>query len=291
MRSYPERMVHAALHGRRTGLALLASGCVAAAVVLYAFALLTAVGRHLDRSALFAEAAGDLGIARESGRLLATISVASIGSVVVLAMAVALLRDRPRAAVAAFVVVAGANVSAQLLKRALGAADPLGGETARRDVGDFLAGAFPSGHATAALSLGLALVLVSPTRLRRPAAAVAVAYGVGVGIATVALGWHFPSDVVGAFLITIAWAAAAALVAGDDDADSGGGVPAIGALLGLAGGLALLAVGARSSLSELPVFLLTNTSFVIAVPGIALAGLALVSALLGIHQRAAHPGL
>lgn len=260
--------------------------------LLYGFALLTAVGRHIDRSALFAEAADDLGIARESGRLLASISVASIGIVVVLAVVVALLRERPRAAVAAILLVAGANVTAQIMKPALSDADPFGGESARQDVGEFLAGAFPSGHATAALSLGLALVLVSPAALRRIAATIAVAYGVGVGIATVAMGWHFPSDVIGAFLMTIAWAAVAALVAGEDGGDElGGRGPILGAVLGLAGGLALLVIGARSNLDELPGFLLANTSFVVAVPGIALAGLVLVGALLNAHQRVARTGM
>ncbi len=278
--------------GRRTRLALLAVGCVAAMGLLYGFALLTAVGRHIDRSALFAEAADDLGIARESGRLLASISVASIGVVVVLAVVVALLRERPRAAVAAILLVAGANVTAQIMKPALSDADPFGGESARRDVGEFLGGAFPSGHATAALSLGLALVLVSPAALRRIAATIAVAYGVGVGIATVAMGWHFPSDVIGAYLMTIAWAAIAALVAGADGGhELGGRGPILGAVLGLAGGLALLIIGARRNLGELPGFLLANTSFVLAVPFIALAGLVLVDALLNAHQRAARTGM
>lgn len=290
--SYSGAMVSSLPIGRRMALLLLATGSLLAMALLYAFALLTDVGRHLDRSALFAEAAEDLGIARESGRLLASISVASIGIVVVLAMLVAILRDRPRSALAALMLVLGANITAQVLKPLLSETDPFGGETARREVGEFLAGAFPSGHATAALSLGLALVLVSPSALRRVAATLAVAYGVGVGIAAVAMGWHFPSDVIGAFLMTIAWGAVAALVAGADDvSDVGGRGPVIGAVFGLAGGLALVAVGARRSLEDLPEFLLVHTSFVLAVPGIALACLLLVSALLHAHQRVRPTGM
>ena len=53
------------------------------------------------------------------------------------------------------------------------------------------------------------------------------------------MGWHFPSDVIGAFLMTIAWAAIAALVAGADGGhELGGRGPILGAVLGLAGGLA-----------------------------------------------------
>jgi len=67
---------------------------------------------------------------------------------------------------------------------------------------------FPSGHATVAFSVGVAATLVVPPRLRRPAALLAVLYAGGIGVAVVAAGWHRPSDVVGAYLATTAWAAA-----------------------------------------------------------------------------------
>ncbi len=46
-----------------------------------------------------------------------------------------------------------------------------------------------------------------PARLRRPTAALAVLYAGAIGVAVVAAGWHRPSDVVGAYLVTTAWAA------------------------------------------------------------------------------------
>lgn len=106
-------------------------------------------------------------------------------------------QGRRRQAIAAVALVAGANVTTQLLKvllahprvqPALGA-EPLGPE------------AFPSGHATASMSLGLAAVLVAPARWRVGVASAAAAYVIGVCTSVLVLGWHFPSDVLGGLLI------------------------------------------------------------------------------------------
>ncbi|MEK6251634.1 MAG: phosphatase PAP2 family protein [Actinomycetota bacterium] len=104
---------------------------------------------------------------------------------------------RPRQAVAAALLVGGANIATQVVK--IAAANPryqpiLGS--------DQLAGtAFPSGHATAAMSLALAAVLVAPSRWRPATAIVGGAFALAVSIALVIQGWHFPSDVLGGFLV------------------------------------------------------------------------------------------
>ena len=51
-----------------------------------------------------------------------------------------------------------------------------------------------------------------PVRWRGPAAAAGAPYGAAVGAATVTAGWHRPSDVIGAFLVTVGWAAAVGAV-------------------------------------------------------------------------------
>lgn len=107
---------------------------------------------------------------------------------------------------------------------------------------------FPSGHVTVAFSVGVAATLVVPPRLRRPAAALTVLYGAAIGIAVVAAGWHRPSDVVGAYLIVIAWAAAAVALAArlDDDAflrTEGAWPRGSVALRYLVGGILLAAAG------------------------------------------------
>jgi hypothetical protein len=64
----------------------------------------------------------------------------------------------------------------------------------------------------------MTLVLVAPPALRWLAAAVGSAYAIGVGVAVILLGWHRPSDVLGAYLVTVAWTAlvAAGLVTAHD---------------------------------------------------------------------------
>jgi membrane-associated phospholipid phosphatase len=69
---------------------------------------------------------------------------------------------------------------------------------------------FPSGHVAIAASLGLALVLAAPSVLRPLAALGGAAWAAGIGLAVVVRGWHYPSDVVGAFAIAGFWATAAA---------------------------------------------------------------------------------
>ena len=113
--------------------------------------------------------------------------------------AVALARSRPRVAVAVLVLVALTSISSQLLKTVL--AYP------RYDLSGAGVGpaAFPSGHSTAAMTLAIAGVLVAPRRLRPLAAFVGVGFALAVGFSVIALGWHFPSDVAGGFLLATAW--------------------------------------------------------------------------------------
>ncbi len=56
------------------------------------------------------------------------------------------------------------------------------------------------------MSLAIALVVVMPRRLRPAAAVVGVALALAVSFSIVSLGWHFPSDVVGGYLLATGWA-------------------------------------------------------------------------------------
>src|SRR5205085_11232822 len=94
------------------------------------------------------------------------------------------------------------NGPPELLKPLLAhprAASLLGG---RAPVG---AASWPSGHATAAMSLALTYVLAAPGRLRPVVAALGAAFAVAVSYSFLTLGWHYPSDVFGGFLVATVW--------------------------------------------------------------------------------------
>jgi membrane-associated phospholipid phosphatase len=114
----------------------------------------------------------------------------------------ALLRRRPRTAAAVAVVLLGANVTTQLLKPALASdrVSPL-----LDDVGQIAYASWPSGHATAAMSLALCAVLVAPARLRPWTAALGAVFAVAVTFSFLTLDWHYPSDVLGGFLVAATW--------------------------------------------------------------------------------------
>jgi membrane-associated phospholipid phosphatase len=71
------------------------------------------------------------------------------------------------------------------------------------------AAAWPSGHSTAAMTLALCAVLVAPAALRPLVAVLGGAFAAAVGYAVLVLGWHFPSDVLGGFLMAGTWTALA----------------------------------------------------------------------------------
>jgi membrane-associated phospholipid phosphatase len=177
-----------------------AAACVAAFVVLLAVVYGTDRGATADTRALY-----DFGklqrprvaeIADGIAHLADPVPFALIGAVLVV---VALVRFGPLYAVGAGVVLLGANVTTQVLKPML--AHPRG------TYGDYVVGveAFPSGHATAAMSLALVAVVVAPRRLRPVVAVIGAGFALSVGFAIVSLDWHFPSDVAGGYLVAAAW--------------------------------------------------------------------------------------
>jgi len=117
------------------------------------------------------------------------------------ACAIALWRGRPIDAVAAVTVVAGANLTTQVLKVAL--AHPRYQSVLGPDqLGPV---AFPSGHATAAASIAIAFLFVVPHAWRPAVAAIGACFVVAVGCSVMVLAWHFPSDVLGGVLVASGW--------------------------------------------------------------------------------------
>jgi membrane-associated phospholipid phosphatase len=118
-------------------------------------------------------------------------------AVVPLALAVA--RRRFRVAVMIALVLLCANETTQLLKPLLAAPrDPVWWSP-------ILAGSWPSGHATASMTLALCMVIAVPARRRPAVAAAMVAFALAVCYSFLELGWHYPSDVFGGFLVATTW--------------------------------------------------------------------------------------
>jgi membrane-associated phospholipid phosphatase len=116
--------------------------------------------------------------------------------------AVALARRRVRLALAVPLTMLAASATTELLKPAIGrvrSSDWIGAGH------QIAAASWPSGHATAAMMVALCAVLVAPPLLRPLVALLGSILAVGVSFAILMLGWHFPSDVLGGFLVAGVW--------------------------------------------------------------------------------------
>ncbi|HYM44970.1 MAG TPA: phosphatase PAP2 family protein [Solirubrobacteraceae bacterium] len=118
---------------------------------------------------------------------------------IVALIAVALIRERPRVALAAGLVMALSPLTAEALKPLL--AHP------HTRIGAITVGpaSWPSGHSSAALALVLCAVLVAPARRRAIVGALGAGFAVAVGCSLVILAWHMPSDVFGGYLLAALW--------------------------------------------------------------------------------------
>ena len=210
-----------------------AVGAVGVLVVVSVVALRTGTGQRLDEWARTTVVAG-----REAEvTVLSILGRVSIGAVLTVAAAcvvLAIVQGRIRLAVAALVVIAGANVTTQLLKVVL-----------ERSALDVIApNSLPSGHTTVVASAVGALLLVAP-RAFRLAVVVPGAFAVtATGASTVVAGWHRPADIVAALAVCVAWTAVGALLVGRSQRPTPG--VGTGSLAGAAGALVVLvAIGVR----------------------------------------------
>jgi predicted neutral ceramidase superfamily lipid hydrolase len=157
----------------------------------------TELGQAVDQAGM------DLvvGDAETTRRLLGWLGVVSVGTIALAVLGlvvVAVARRRYEAAAAAVALVLGANLTTQLLKRAI----------EREDFGMLTVASFPSGHATVIASVSLAALLVTPTAGRTLVSALATGAVTVTAAATLVASWHRPSDVLGAILVSLVWGAA-----------------------------------------------------------------------------------
>ncbi|TYC17215.1 phosphatase PAP2 family protein [Micromonospora sp. MP36] len=227
--------------GTAVWLVVLALAQAAAFLLVWRFAVHTSLGQWIDTVALTGNRIGQSRIDEPVNRILNAMSVVSLLAATAVIGFIALIRGRKTLAVTATLLIAGANVSTQLLKHYLTRPD-FGIDPARAAVGNSL----PSGHTAVAASVAVALILVLPPKARVPGAFLGAGYAAAAGVATLSAGWHRPSDAVAAYLLVGIWAAVAGLVllvfqrerAKISLADAH---PAAVAVLGLGGALALVA--------------------------------------------------
>jgi membrane-associated phospholipid phosphatase len=111
---------------------------------------------------------------------------------------------RRREGIAAVALVVGANLTTQVLKAVL--SQPRYQSILGSD--QIPSTAFPSGHATASMAMALATCLVVPRWLRPTAIAVGTFFVIVIGCSLVLLHWHYPSDVLGGWLVATGWGCA-----------------------------------------------------------------------------------
>ncbi|WP_262016234.1 phosphatase PAP2 family protein [Micromonospora sp. Mcm103] len=175
--------------------------------LVWRFAVHTELGQWLDTVALTGNRIGQDRIDGPVNTLLNAMSVVSLLAATAVIGFIALIRGRKALAVTATLLIAGANVTTQLLKYYLVRPD-FGIDPERAAAGNSL----PSGHTAVAASVAIALILVLPRKLRVAGAFLGAGYAAAAGVATLSAGWHRPSDAVAAYLVVGAWATAAGLV-------------------------------------------------------------------------------
>lgn len=117
----------------------------------------------------------------------------------VIPITVALVRGRVWVTLAIIAILLGANVTTELLKPLLDV------HRSYSPPGAPSAGSWPSGHATAAMSLALCCILAAPARFRPATAALGATFAVAVSYSFLALEWHYPTDVLGGYLVASIW--------------------------------------------------------------------------------------
>lgn len=260
-------------------------------IVVWWLFVVQRTGRLLDKAAFEGAEFGRNALWQVAEPVLDVISTPFVALVLIGTMVLALLRRRVLFAVQVVVLIAGANLTTQVLKRFVLDRPNLG-------LADMANNTLPSGHTTAAAACAAALVFAVPRRMRPVTAVLGAAYTAATGVSTLVGAWHRPSDVVAAVLVVLAWAGLASaigagrvVVPGTDRPREtavvagalvlGGVAAAVGAALALQRSLAALP-GGLGSTAELLTAYGGGALGVVAVTGVAFGTLLLM-------RRAADP--
>lgn len=183
----------------RPGLALLVAAIAAAATwALARFAVGTASGQRLDQLTLSGAQSHEGQLAALTAFAVDTVSLPVVAGVLALSALLVVLRRRAGLLLPLATLVVGANLTTQVIKHLLVTRVALGPGI------DITPNSFPSGHTTLAASAAIALVLAAGPA-RGIVAILGVVWTAGAGIGTLVVGWHRPSDVIGAILVVATW--------------------------------------------------------------------------------------
>ncbi|WP_345215490.1 phosphatase PAP2 family protein [Georgenia halophila] len=236
---------------RRIAGVVLAVVAAAAVLAVWWFFVTTPTGQRLDEVAYEGSRIGRSRLDSTAQQVLAVVSVPFLVLVIAVAGGLALLRRRWRHAVAVAVVVAGANLSTQILKY-----DLL--DRPDHGISETVDNSMPSGHTTVAATVAAAALIVAPPRWRWLAALLGAVYAGGTGVATMIGGWHRASDVVAAVLVVAAWLLVALVVLGPGADDTGRVAPQWVRRADTATRAFLLVVGIGAGLAALLSMLITT---------------------------------
>lgn len=156
----------------------------------------TSAGQFVDDSAILTARSADFGV--DLTAVVVSAPVASAVAVLIVGLA-GIALGRYAAVARALIVCVGANITTQMLKNDL---------IDRPHFSDslvFSPNSFPSGHATLAFSVVAFLFIVVPRAAARVVGVPVVIWSGAVACGTVVIGWHRPSDVIGACLVVITW--------------------------------------------------------------------------------------
>lgn len=184
---------------RARQLAVVAAVSAAALAALYVVAVRTRWGQELDDIAFAGRAVEDPETTRELNDVLHSVTRSSLVALTMALVLVALARRRVRLAVAVGAAVTGAVATTEMLKLHVLSRPQLD------DIAGIAQNSFPSGHATIGMSLSLGVIMVLPQRWRWSGLLAACALSVLFGVGVLATGWHRPSDVFAAVLVSASW--------------------------------------------------------------------------------------
>jgi membrane-associated phospholipid phosphatase len=275
----------------RRNLPLLAAvACALGLVAVALFGLVSDAGHARDVAMLHGFSALDQSRFNSAIRLLAQVPdplpYAFIG---LCCIGVALWRRRPWRALTVGVLLIATGLTTQVLKHLL--AEPRFAAW-MGPWGQIENASWPSGHSTAAMTLALCAVLVAPPAVRAITALIGGAFAIGVGYATLALAWHYPSDVVGGFFVAGLWVSLAiAVLQRVEPADAETAIAPPWEPLAILGGLGAVigAIVVGSKAQAIAEYAQERTTVVAGAFAIAVLGLALVATVSAATTRAGRP--